>query len=446
MRYFLFFLLCSLPIGFLSAQGLFESAGQAAETNSDKAVRLEGYVRGSAFGAGDNYDFGTLFGETSLQLNVKAKDFIVNSDLRFRSGYRFGESFTEFELKEAYAGWATKHVDLLLGEQIVTWGRTDGINPTNNISPNHYFFLSANPDDQKMSNFMLRAKLRLGSKVDWDIIALPVYRPSIYRYDLLDLGANFVDPILPAQKIGHAALATRLNVELSGIGFSVSWFRGNDPFYGINLHNVDFSSGSPSVTYMPAFYRKNTFGFDLAVPISSWIVRAEGAYNLTENEQAKMYIPNSDLSYVLGLEHAFGPVMAILQYVGKHSLDYVKLNEPVLSDPMNPAALMQYVGEMVNYESYLVNRKIFKQQFETNHILAMTLSGNFAYDALNVEMTGLYDLSTQEYLLRPQVAWNISDALKLTAGYSYMQGPDKSLFSYASSILNGAFLELKVSF
>lgn len=446
MKHFFISCLFVAAVGSLSAQGLFETAGKAMDNQSEKAVQLGGYVRGSVYAAGENYDFGTLFGETALQLNYKTKSLVMNSDLRFRSGYRFGDSFSEFEIKEAYAGISTKTIDFLLGEQIVNWGRTDGFNPTNNINPNHYFFLSANPDDQKMPNLMLRTRLRFNPSMEWEIIAIPIYRASVYRYDLFNLGATFVDPVLPGQRLGNAIFATRFNVELPGIGFSLSWFRGNDPFYGINLKNVDLSSGSPVITYIPAFYRKNTFGFDAALPLSSWIIRAEGAWNLTENEEAKMYIPNSDLSYVLGLEHTFGPITAILQYVGKHTLDFTELTEPVLNNPLDPFALAQYANELVAYESYLINRKIFKQQFETNHALALTLSGDFAYNALNAELTAFYDLSTEEIMLRPKLAWNISDALKLSAGYSYMQGHDKSMFSYAGPVLSGAFMELKVSF
>ena len=76
----------------LFAQGLFESAGRLSEDKNETAVRLGGYVRASAYGAGENYDFSTLFGETALQLNYKTKALVMNSDLRFRSAYRFGES------------------------------------------------------------------------------------------------------------------------------------------------------------------------------------------------------------------------------------------------------------------------------------------------------------------------------------------------------------------
>ena len=61
----------------------------------------------------------------------------------------------QLQLKEAYAGYSGEKMDVLFGNQIVNWGRTDGFNPTNCITPSDYFFLTAEPDDQKLSNFML---------------------------------------------------------------------------------------------------------------------------------------------------------------------------------------------------------------------------------------------------------------------------------------------------
>jgi hypothetical protein len=49
-------------------------------------------------------------------------------------------------------------------------------------------------------------------------------------------------------------------------------------------------------------------------------------------------------------------------------------------------------------------------------------------------------------MIRPDISWNISDALSAKAGYSYMAGPDKSVFDYSSPVMNGVFVELKASF
>jgi len=148
-----------------NGQGLFETATTAVN-NEQETLKLNGYVRGSAFGGGKIYDFANAFGEVSLQANLKKNKFILNSDIRFRSGYQFNEPISELEVKEAYAGISTPAFDLLLGEQIVSWGRTDGFNPTNNITPNNYFFFSANPDDQKIPNLLMKANIRFSPQIN----------------------------------------------------------------------------------------------------------------------------------------------------------------------------------------------------------------------------------------------------------------------------------------
>jgi hypothetical protein len=439
------FLFCS---GSIFSQGLFETASQSTGKSNEQALQLNGFVRGSVFGTGDVYDFTNAFGEVSLQTHLKKDKFVMNADIRFRSGYNFNQPVSELEIKEAYAGISTNSIDLFLGEQIVSWGRTDGFNPTNNITPNNYFFFSANPNDQKIPNFMMKADIRFSPQVDWEIIAIPIYRASMYRYDLFDMGANvsFVDAVLPDKTFRNSTMATKLNFELSGIGFSASWFRGYDPFYGFDLKSVDFSTGKPVITYLPSFYLKNTIGLDFTLPIGTWILRGECAYNLTENDDHKIYIPNDDIGYVAAIEHDFGGFLTIIQYVGKYTFNFSELSVPVLTDPTNMMAQLQYANEMINYESATFNKKIFHQQEKMNHAVFVAISKYFAYETVNAELSGYYDLTSEEYLIRPTLSCKIGSALTATAGYSFMKGPDKSVFSYADPIMNGVFIELKASF
>ena len=200
------------------AQSLFENT-----VSQQQGPQWNGYVRGMGYGGGVDHDYASLFGEFSLQSNYSTGNVAFVADARFLSGYIFGEQKTTLQLKEAYATYQPGKFSVSLGQQIVNWGKTDGFNPTNNITPNNYFFLTSNADDQKLSNFMLRTKLQLTSGINWEVIAIPIYRPSVYRYDLFDMGANvsFADAVLPAKKFDQGSLATRLSFELKGVGFSL---------------------------------------------------------------------------------------------------------------------------------------------------------------------------------------------------------------------------------
>jgi hypothetical protein len=438
-----------LNISLVPALEIFDSSsfGQA-EPEYKTSIELGGYVRGSAFGLSEDFDYSSLFGEFSLQGKLVDASAFLYADVRIRSGIQFGDEFTSFQLKEGYAGYSADRLDILLGNQIVTWGRTDGFNPTNNITPNDYFFLTAEPDDQKLSNFMLRIKYRLTSEIDLDVVGIPYYAPSVYRYDLFDMGENvkFRNVSLPEKTFKNGTVAAKLNVELSKLGFSLSYFRGYDPFAGFNVDTIDWSTGIPSITNSAAPYLKNTLGADLALPIGRWMVRGEFAYNRTEGYKNKFYVPNPDLSYVAGIENNFGGFNIIAQYIGTYTISFNELVEPELLDPTNPMSQMEYANGRILYKSAQFDRKIFYQQEKTNHALSLTVSKSLAYETWNIEMTGYYNLTSDDYMLRPKITWKITDALSASIGGSYMDGPVESLFDYSGPVLNGCFLELKASF
>ncbi len=244
------------------AQGVFETAVTAAgNMDNAKSPVFSGYIRGSAWGGSRQNDFQAVFGEMALKTKVSADKLFLGGDVRFREGIFFGERISSIELKEAYAGYHGNKINFSLGNQIIKWGRTDGFNPTDNISPNNYFFLSPEPDDQKLSNFMARARTKLSASSELEIIGIPVYRPSVYRYDLFDMGhgAGFSGLILPPKTIKNGTMAARLNIEMPGAGLSVSWFHGFDPFYGFSIDSVSLYPAT-MIQYRPSVYKKDAAG------------------------------------------------------------------------------------------------------------------------------------------------------------------------------------------
>jgi hypothetical protein len=284
--------------------------------------------------------------------------------------------------------------------------------------------------------------------INIEVIGIPFYKMSDYRFDLFDMGdhVRFGKEERPQRILANGTVAVRVNFDFPAAGGSVSWFRGYDPYHGFNVTSIDWSSGQPMITNAAAVYRKTTLGADLALPAGNWIIRAEAAYNITNNPDNEMYIPNPDLSYVGGLETNVGGFTLIGQYIGKYTLDFKPL---ILPEPVNssdPGAIVQYTNEMIAYENRSFNRKVFHQQEKTNHAVSFTVTRSFAYDVLNAEFTAYYNFTSNEWLLRPRLIWKVSDALSACIGGNYMKGDSQTLFSYSAAVLNGAFLELKVSF
>lgn len=477
-----YWILLSFSLMFLGvhSQSLFESAGLDIGSGGNKTTEVDfgGYGRGSVFGGGKQYKLASSFAEISLQTRLKSREALLNGDIRLRKGIMFEENVQLIEIKELYTGYSSNSFDCLIGNQLVNWGRTDGFNPTNNITPNDYFFLSADPDDQKMSNFMLRLKYRFSPKVDIDIVGVPYFKPSIYRFDLFDmnldmsqemnLGSNliplpamkkpnvdFASLELPERKLSNGSLGARLNFELSKIGFAISYFNGYDHFYGFDLKEFQFNMFDPlnpismldsieiQIQYQPHVYKKRTIGFDMALPLPKFLLKAEAAYNIVKNKDSLMYIPNSDFRYVIGIEKMWNDYVFIAQYIGSSVTDFEPLEKPVLNDLTQ---LPTYADNVVQYLSRMFNRLIFNQPAEFNHAFALTVTKSFAHEEWNAEFTAYYNLFLEEYMLRPKLSWKVNDYLTITAGANYMHAKNMTLFHFSSKIMNGGFVELKVNF
>jgi len=436
-----------LPFHVLFSQEIVESPSNLLNPKEEGKTKLDftGYARGLAYGGSEDYDFSNVFAELALKARLSKQNTFLFADLRIREGLFFNQRELHLQLKEAYAGYRGDKIRVYLGNQIVAWGRTDGFNPTNNITPNDYFFLTGEPDDQKLSNFMLRTRFRISNTGELDIIAIPVFKPSIYRYELFKFHhpVNYLEPAYPPVKFRNSTLAARLNFELPGLGFSLSYFNGYDPFYAFTLE--DFTLAPLLLEYRPKAYHKQTIGADFAFPIRSLMFRGELAGNITEGYTTGMHIPNPDLSYVLGLEKRILNTTALFQYIGKYTFDFTELQQPVLAGP-TPEDLHRYAGERLIFETALYNRKIFSQQEETNHAIMLSLSRTFFYEELQVELTGLYNITSEEWLTNGRIHWSMTDALSAGLGAIFMSGPDKSVFDLAGRVMNGLFCSLSVKF
>lgn len=431
----------------LYSQGLFDSFTAEADSSQNSKTKIEfsGYVRGSAYGGSEKFDFTNTFGEFALKGKLSKQKSFLFADIRLREGLFYNNLEQQIQLKEAFAGYRGNKVDFYLGNQIVSWGKTDGFNPTNSITPNDYFFLTYEPDDQKMSNFMFRSKFRFSNSVDIELIAIPFYVPSNYRYDLFQeqAGVFYWEVESPIIEFNNSTLASRLSFELPRIGFSLSYFNGYDPFYGFSLRN--FTLIPLEINYLPTPYRKQSFGGDFAIPIKSWIVRGESAFNLTKNYEQNMHVPNPDVYYVFGIEKGFFDITAIFQYIGKYTLDFKELIAPVLGG-YTQEDFMQYGMEVIPYESTMYNRRIFNQQEQTNHALMLSLSRSFLYEEVRVELTGYYNITSEEYLVRSRIKWNITDVVTANIGAHYMFGPESSIYDMSGKVMNGVFMGLEVGF
>jgi hypothetical protein len=440
-------------------QGLFETAGQT-DTGSSGTVTMNGFTRGVLY-IGENSSplssqVRSSYGELALKLaasNQGRASFYA--DFRARSAYEYNERVTGFSLREAYADLSLGNFDLRIGQQIIAWGRADGINPTHNISPRNYFVRSPDPDDMNMGNFAIRARVNPLEGIRLEAVWVPVYRYSVYRFDLFDIPeyVEFGQSNLPGATLENGSFAAKIELLMNSFDGSISWFNGFDPMPGIWMDELPaIPNDNFEMNMYSRAFRQQTLGLDFSCGMGSFGVRGEAALIIPSNEyKDEIYAPGQNLRYVIGLDRMIGNFSILAMYIGQFVFDFTEL--PVTGeipdiDPVqiqNPA-IWSMMGPMLDQQLRGFNSIIFNQTEEISHSIALRPSLSLFHELAEAEIFGLYNFSTEEWQIYPKLSWKVSDDLKLSIGGQYFEGPENSIYDMISPVFNGGFLEMRFTF
>ena len=439
------------------AQSLFEGGDTKKK---ESPFQLNGYGRGVLYTG--TYESQSLpeirsgYGEAALKINAfsgaRGKLF---SEIRFKSGYEYNEQINQFQLREAYADLYLGDFDLRAGQQILAWGRADGINPTNNLTPQDYFVRSPEPDDIRMGNFLVRGRYTIKSRIRLEGIWVPVYRHSIYRFDLFDMPdfVHFADAYNPDAAFKNGSFAGKVEFLFDRFDGSISWFSGFDPMPGIEAGPLPETPGeNPSIDLYARPFRQQTGGVDFSFGLGSFGARGEAAYREPEpGYKGEIFVPNRDLRYVLGIDRSFGIFNMMVMYSGQYVFDFEEMQmlesfPEIELEMLRQPAVWEMLGPVMDQQLAGFNRVIFDQTKEIMHSLAARPSISLFHEVLDLEVFGLYNFSTQEWTLLPRLSWSVSDNLKLGIGGQYFEGPPNTRYDLIAPVFNGGFMELRYAF
>ncbi len=437
--FLLFILLTGLP---LWGQGIFETAVNTSAESDAAGPSINGYIRSTAYINGftgtNSIRLQSGYGEADLELSTKASDRArAYSDLHFRSGYELNTEFSTLDVREAYLDLFLKKFDIRLGKQIVVWGRADGFNPTNAITPQNTTVRSPEADDMRKAALLLRSTYNISSSLRLEGIWSPVYSPTILAVEMADLPTDISigTDIPPEPDLKNGLLAGRISFTFSAVDGSFSYVHGYNPMPGIRLESMDMTTGS--VVVGPAAYRQQQIGMDFSTRLGAWGLRGEGALRSPDDKHdgsTHYYIPYKDYYYVLGVDRTWGDFSILAQYIGRHIPDFQAVVMP--SDPM-----LQLYPKLEQYNNLFTN-----QTDPWRHALSFRPSLSLLYETLNLEIFGLYDLTTHETMLMPKVSYQLADALSLCAGGDLYYGRDGTLNDLIKDNFSAIYCELRLEF
>lgn len=368
----------------------------------------------------------------------------------------------EVELDEAYLDISLGSFDVRIGNQVFAWGRTDTINPTDNLNAlNVTNFLTGETEERRVPVFALKVDYYLNNTI-FELALVPfyqdheialwgsdwaLYRPGIVTeysgsylpnsdaiddesMEILDwVVRNYSSPNPPSYSLENLQGGVRISSKYKGWDFSVSYAYLFDKiptlYFSDGMYDAIESGNVASyVASLPIqelvestsleHKRYHVIGLDFATTWSSYGIRGEGAVFLGAYTYSDILRPKQKnyLRYVIGVDRIFGENLYVnLQFVQKIILDY---DSDLLED------------EIQNMMTLNMNKKFFN-------------------DKLIPDVSMSYNITDGDFFITPKVTYKYTDTLEFTFGANIFNGDPYTIFGLFEQN-DQFFLEIKYYF
>ncbi len=333
---------------------------------------------------------------------------------------------TDTVLLEGYVSAHLNAADVRLGKQIVPWGRADGLNPTDNLTPRDYTVMLPFEEDQRLGVTALKVDGYLGDEYTLTAFTTPYFTPTVIP---LPKDSNIYVDTRPARTLADSVAALKLNRSGGGsLDWSISYYHG----YSLlpSARSLGYSGGAPVIElrYDPI----NVLGADFARNFGRYGVRGEVAYTWTQDSAGTdPLVTNPFIYYILGADRTFSESLNVnLQLLG---INVQRYNDPyAISDP----ALRVLAIE---------NAIIHRQQDPSTYGMTARISNKWLNDALEVELLVIHYFDRSNSYVRPLITYAFNDHVKGSVGAKVYRGREDTFFGGLRKN-QGVFAEVRYSF
>ncbi|HVN59586.1 MAG TPA: hypothetical protein VMT63_14915 [Bacteroidales bacterium] len=447
------------------------TGGPAAATDQDsthsaRPSPVSGFVRSGFYG--DLHDnspspfISSAYADLGLKVDSRLTgSFRANADIRFRYGSEFHQAVSSVIVREAYIDYSFGKFSLSAGQKILKWGRADFTNPTSKLNPQNYISRSPEKEDMDMGNILSAITWSPSPVFSLQAVAVPYYRSSVLLVDPIPLPEGVtisqMDNLVAGSKLFSYGLRTDFHI--AGIDWGATWFEGYDPMPGIAMSqfSADFSGPLPVITVglKTTPYKIRMAGLDFETTAGRFGLRGEAAWtNPCLSYKTNEYVPMQEIKWVAGADITLGNWTFTGEYSGKYLPGFVPATaDPIIGtepDYAKLAALLATPGfDLQGYmkdEIGSFNRLYNYQMKEWYHQAGLRVEGDMAYGRLLPSLFTLYNFSTREIMLVPQIRFKPADALTLVAGAEIWSGKSGSLYHIVKNYMSAIYAGIKVDF
>lgn len=401
-----------------SAANAQEEASVASDSSWKDKIGLTGSLRAAYWDQDKQFDPDRSFLSAGAYLSLKPQEFSFGR-LSFE-GFVQGDNlardnYSEVDLREGYWSKSFGPVDLLVGRQIIVWGRADKVNPTDSFTQKVYTRLLTDDEEQRLGIFAVQAAYNFeNSKL------IAIYQPEWREAEIP------IDPSLGFQlksqrpENSHENFGLKYDYSASAFDASVSYYKGHDKA-------PDAALAGPT-TVLLTYNEIETYGLDFATQQGRYGLRGEFAYTDTENpDGSDPTIKNPFFFGVLGVERTF--------------FEYFNINVQVLYKHMDNFR----EANSFSFPANLLNQQLKINSLQTDEDMigySTRMSYKMMNETLELECAFVQWQPTGDYLVRPKITYAVTDHLKVIAGADVFNGNSDTFFGRFEDSTSG-FTEVR---
>jgi hypothetical protein len=373
-------------------------------------------------------DLSETAGVGSVQLWVRSSDTWRHDELAIKfhgEGWvspqgSDGNHALDARLREAYVQLSDGPWELRAGWQMFPWGRADGINPTDNLTPRQLTLLTRDLEDQRFGTPALRAAWYSG-RVSTSLIWLAGYKPTILPWPA---GAPAYQDMTPSNRKDQ--VAARIELIEDRLEGSLTYFDGFDVLPTRATLSI---VGQPLVEL--GHDRVRIVGADFAKPVAKVIIRGELAHTDASAPPAgSIFALRPQWFAVVGAERTFG------QYLDVELQSYYRRVQgagvPGGLPPGERPLALALVATAQQYDP-------------VDKGLTLRVADQWFNETLQLSVSAVSSVVRKGYLVRPVLTYRATDSWTVSLGANVFGGSDKTIYGTLKDN-SAAYLELRRGF
>lgn len=374
-------------------------SGEAAKAE----LSLHGFIQGNyglntASANPDGHD--SKLAEERAQLKLAADQGPLRLFVKADLAWDHLEDKELLELREGTLDYTAAAWDLKLGRQMVTWGLGDLVF-INDVFPKDYeAFFSGRPLEY-LKKGVDGAKIGLYPEVaSFEVIAIPRFTanhfPEATRFWLFDPlpGVTNRQTVEPSTSLENTEVAVRAYRDLAGFDLSCYGYRG---FFRQPAMQLDDPVAPTRLTLW--YPRLAVYGASLQGSALGGVVSLEGGYydSRDDRDGNDPLIPNSQARFLIGYQRQFWEDFTVgLQYYGERMLDYGDYTATL------PPGL--------------------PTEERLHDLVSVRLTQLLRHQTVKLSLFAFRGLSSADYLINPEVKYNVTDQFWLALGANFFGG------------------------